>query len=87
MVLIFNLKTPIIKGMLICHCHGVAEKRIRQIARRSGPSLRAVARECGAGTGCGGCRSAIRQILADEQEERSELEPSQPRAAAATLSL
>jgi bacterioferritin-associated ferredoxin len=53
--------------MLVCHCHGVSEKRIRQIARDHGPSLREVALQCRAGTDCGGCRREIREILAEER--------------------
>jgi bacterioferritin-associated ferredoxin len=65
--LIFIFKIPILREVLICHCHGITDRRIREAARQRGLSLSAIARDCAAGTDCGGCRSAIRQILADEK--------------------
>ena len=52
--------------MLICHCHAVSERRIRKTVRSGCTSLRAIARRCGAGSGCGGCRPALAQILDEE---------------------
>jgi bacterioferritin-associated ferredoxin len=57
--------------MLVCHCHCVSEKRIREIARTHGATLRQVALSCRAGTDCGGCRSEIRAILAEERCTRA----------------
>lgn len=54
--------------MLVCHCYGVSDKRIRELVRQGARSGRDVARACGAGTGCGGCRLLVREILDAELE-------------------
>jgi bacterioferritin-associated ferredoxin len=54
--------------MLVCHCYGVSEKRIRELVRQGARSGRDVARACGAGSGCGGCRLLVREILDAELE-------------------
>jgi bacterioferritin-associated ferredoxin len=82
-VLILILNFAMMGLVLVCHCHGITESRIRQIARAREPKLREIARSCGAGTGCGGCRPAIRQILADEKASRAVCEDSAPAPAAA----
>jgi len=66
--------------VLICHCFGVNETRIRELARRGQASLSQVLRSCRAGADCGGCHPAIRQILAAERERcslRPKLETAQ----------
>ena len=82
MVLIFILNFGMLSSVLICHCHGITESRIRQIARTCQPKLREVAKACGAGTVCGGCRPAIREILADEKANRATCQESRAPAAA-----
>ena len=50
--------------MIICSCKAVTDREIRAAAesgRARTPSQ--VARECGAGDGCGGCLETIRTIL------------------------
>jgi bacterioferritin-associated ferredoxin len=54
--------------MLVCHCYGVSDSHIRDLVRKGARSGREVARACGAGTGCGGCRLLVREILDDELE-------------------
>jgi bacterioferritin-associated ferredoxin len=49
--------------MLVCHCKGVSERKIRQAVEEGACSRRHVARACGAGTVCGGCRPVIDEIL------------------------
>jgi bacterioferritin-associated ferredoxin len=53
--------------MIICHCVGVTERRIRLIARSGGCTRERVADMCGAGTCCGGCQPAIDNIIHEEQ--------------------
>jgi bacterioferritin-associated ferredoxin len=53
--------------MLVCHCKRVYDRQIRHAAREGAVSVQAVARECGAGAGCGGCHSAIEDILVEER--------------------
>jgi bacterioferritin-associated ferredoxin len=50
--------------MLVCHCLRVFDKSIRECVR-SGAARTAdeVGEVCGAGTGCGGCRDTIEDIV------------------------
>lgn len=49
--------------MRICHCHAVSDHQIRALVRSGACSVGQVARACGAGSCCGGCAPAIRDIL------------------------
>jgi len=51
--------------MIICHCNVVCESEIRAAVRRGAQSRSAVARACGAGTDCGGCRDAVDEIIVE----------------------
>ncbi len=53
--------------MIVCHCKALSDQSIRRVIRRGADSTREVARACGAGRICGGCRPAIRQLLQDER--------------------
>lgn len=66
--------------MLICLCNGISERKIRQLAREGASSWREVARGCGAGASCGGCRRAVDGLI---REVRSELEAVEPTSASA----
>jgi len=48
---------------LICHCHGVNERRIVKAVHRGATSAWEIEAECGAGGGCGGCVRAIEDLL------------------------
>jgi bacterioferritin-associated ferredoxin len=52
--------------MLVCHCNGVTERRVRAAVQSGACTLRDVARSCGAGASCGGCRPEIARILSQE---------------------
>jgi bacterioferritin-associated ferredoxin len=52
--------------MIVCHCYGVSDREIRKCAREGAQDLAAVGRHCGAGTGCGGCRPELDDILESE---------------------
>lgn len=52
--------------MLVCHCNGVTERRVRAAVHAGACTLREVARSCGAGASCGGCRPEITRILRQE---------------------
>jgi bacterioferritin-associated ferredoxin len=52
--------------MIVCHCFCVSDREIRQCARNGAQDLADVGRECGAGTGCGGCRPEVASILERE---------------------
>lgn len=52
--------------MLVCHCKRVNDRTIRRAVREGAVCLHSVARQCHAGSGCGGCHSAIEQIIGEE---------------------
>jgi bacterioferritin-associated ferredoxin len=58
--------------MLVCHCYGVSESRIREAVREGADSCESVRRACFAGGGCGGCRTAVVEILQSERPLRAE---------------
>jgi bacterioferritin-associated ferredoxin len=49
--------------MLVCHCKGVTEHELRSAIRSGACTRRELARECGAGSVCGGCRPLIDELL------------------------
>jgi bacterioferritin-associated ferredoxin len=49
--------------MLVCHCKGVSEREIRRAIQSGACTRRDVARECGAGSVCGGCRPVVDELL------------------------
>jgi bacterioferritin-associated ferredoxin len=51
--------------VLICHCRAVTDRAIRAAIEAGARTPAEVARSCRAGTGCGGCRSAVRQLLGE----------------------
>lgn len=51
--------------MLICHCKAVYERHVRAAIAEGACDEVAVARACGAGTGCGGCVPAISRLLGE----------------------
>jgi bacterioferritin-associated ferredoxin len=55
------------RTVIVCHCSGVSDREIRSAAREGARTCKDVARACAAGRMCGGCRPAIRRILALEQ--------------------
>ena len=65
--------------MIVCHCHYVSDREIRQCAKSGACSVSEVGRACGAGTGCGGCRPEIANIISEDERAES------PRAAAGRL--
>jgi len=49
--------------MLVCHCNGVSEREVERAIASGACTHRAVARACGAGGLCGGCRPLIDELL------------------------
>jgi bacterioferritin-associated ferredoxin len=62
--------------MILCHCMGVSDKSVRRAIQCGASSVRDVARACGAGTGCGGCRGTVQEILSTELAAASAAAPS-----------
>jgi bacterioferritin-associated ferredoxin len=54
--------------VLVCHCHRICDRTIRESIRGGARSIDEVGDACRAGTGCGGCRPAIAGLLRDRDE-------------------
>ncbi|MFI5318165.1 MAG: (2Fe-2S)-binding protein [Myxococcota bacterium] len=50
--------------MLVCHCFVIRACDVRSAIAHGARTPADVARACHAGTGCGGCRPVIEEILA-----------------------
>ena len=61
--------------MIICQCNGISDRAIRKAVRDGASNRNEVVLACTAGMACGGCVSAIEEIIDAEQEwaERSSL--------------
>ncbi|MGH9190286.1 MAG: (2Fe-2S)-binding protein [Acidimicrobiales bacterium] len=51
--------------MYICHCLAVTDRSIRRAIESGAHDIDEVGDRCGAGTGCGGCHLALRELLAE----------------------
>ena len=49
--------------MVVCHCRVVTDRRIRETIEGGALHPSEIGRRCGAGTRCGGCAPALRQLL------------------------
>lgn len=49
--------------MIVCHCKAVSDRTVRRAVAEGARTRGQVARRCGAGTVCGGCRPVIQEIL------------------------
>lgn len=49
--------------MLICHCHAVSDRKIRTAILGGAATVGQVGRQTQAGTCCGGCVPAIRELV------------------------
>ena len=52
--------------MIVCHCRGLSDRKIRDVIRRGAHSPREVAMACHAGRSCGGCIPLVRELIANE---------------------
>ena len=55
-------------ALIVCHCKAVSDRTIRKVIRHGAETPREIARACGAGLTCGGCRPAVREVLESERE-------------------
>lgn len=69
--------------MIVCHCHAVNDRAIRQAVREGACSYRQVAMACQAGRRCGGCRPSVLQVI-DEELASSRGADAAPGAVAAS---
>lgn len=49
--------------MLVCHCRRVCHRKVLEACEAGASSIEEVGRDCGAGTGCGGCHSLIEDLI------------------------
>jgi len=63
MILIFIFNESRLAIVLVCHCKGLTDREIHRAIRAGACTQREVARECGAGSICGGCRPLIDELL------------------------
>ncbi|MGB5283143.1 MAG: (2Fe-2S)-binding protein [Polyangiales bacterium] len=49
--------------MLVCHCHAVNDRMIRQCVNDGARSEHEVREACGAGSSCGSCKPAIDRLI------------------------
>ena len=52
--------------MLVCHCKRVSCRVIRECVQGGAKDTNSVSRACGAGTGCGGCRPLVKELVERE---------------------
>ena len=55
--------------MLVCHCHRVNDARIEQVLDAGASGVPGVVRATRAGSGCGGCIPALRELCAARAAE------------------
>ncbi|HEX2879330.1 MAG TPA: (2Fe-2S)-binding protein [Polyangiaceae bacterium] len=54
--------------MLVCHCHRITDRDINACLAGGCRSAAEVARVCRAGTSCGGCMPAVKDLVRAGQE-------------------
>ena len=50
--------------MIVCLCEGVSERKVTEAVAHGARSLDRLARTTGAGSSCGSCHNALRDLLA-----------------------
>ena len=49
--------------MVVCHCHGVNDRQIRDEIAGGATDPDELGERCGAGSSCGGCRPTVKRLL------------------------
>ena len=57
--------------MIICSCRVVSDRRIREAIAAGAQTVVAVTRATGAGSGCGGCRRSIHELIVAERRRKA----------------
>jgi bacterioferritin-associated ferredoxin len=60
--------------MIVCHCHGVTDREIRNTVQCGARTCADVAEACGASSGCGGCESLVAEIVHSEHRRLAVLQ-------------
>jgi bacterioferritin-associated ferredoxin len=66
--------------LLVCHCHRVCDRAIRDCIDSGARSLDDIGRACGAGTACGGCTATIGALLAGQPADAGVISLGKARA-------
>lgn len=61
--------------MIVCHCKAVSDREVRRAVAEGARTRGQVARRCGAGTICGGCRPAIQELLHEGEPAEASAAP------------
>jgi bacterioferritin-associated ferredoxin len=54
--------------MIVCLCHGVSDRELKSLIDHGSTNLREIGRKCHAGTDCGACVRAIRQLTEQHRD-------------------
>ncbi|WNG34884.1 (2Fe-2S)-binding protein [Archangium minus] len=54
--------------MIVCLCYVVSDRTIRARISEGVETVDDLGRACGAGTGCGGCKSQLAQLLMEARQ-------------------
>jgi bacterioferritin-associated ferredoxin len=60
--------------MIVCHCHGVTDREIRNTVQCGARNCAEVAEACGASSGCGGCEALVAEIVHSERRRLAVLQ-------------
>jgi bacterioferritin-associated ferredoxin len=55
--------------MIVCHCYQVTDRSLRHVIDEGACCPERIAEACGAGSGCGGCRPVIEELLGSQPTE------------------
>jgi bacterioferritin-associated ferredoxin len=65
--------------MIVCVCHAVNDRKIKEVIQNGARSVSAIARSCRAGTDCGACCSSLRNMLTEAGVRSGPCHEGQPR--------
>ena len=68
MIINIVLKKMGVSVMIVCVCHGVSDRELKSLIAHGTTNLRDIGRKCHAGTDCGVCVRAIRQLTRDRRQ-------------------
>jgi bacterioferritin-associated ferredoxin len=69
-IIVINIDREVMPTMIVCVCHGVSDRTIDCAIDEGCRSVRQVGRSCRAGTDCGACRGAIKDMVREASVER-----------------
>ena len=64
-----NIKVARTERVIVCLCANVSERDLRATIAEGATTMKEVGRRCGAGAGCGACKSAIRECLREHRTQ------------------